>query len=206
MQMTMDTGRHSEAYVYASEMELGLSPKSRGTDDNRRVELAGRQQPQGPALSDQWKESLRGQPHHYLQGEQSRMIAEASSLYFRDDFDGAAFLWERALFIARHLNAPTDVTATLCSNMGAAYHHLGEWDLANERYDEAIRSFVDLQASRGRLSRWMDGALTQRRIEFVRSRQELIHREERPPEGEYLDGQGTLRKDGRKAYAHTDSG
>ena len=179
-----------ERYLYASEMEMGLSPRKSHEPGSSSLPTR-RAQWQGPPVTSEWQASeIDNKTYDQHVRLEEQLTQQASSLYFDQEFDGAAFLWSRSLFLVRKWNQGAEKEAAICSNIGAALHNLGEWDLARDHYSSAQALFESLDATRNRLDRWFDGGAkdrTQRKIDYIQNRMEQCAREERPTQGEWLD-------------------
>mmetsp|Transcript_12001 Transcript_12001/g.39458 ORF Transcript_12001/g.39458 Transcript_12001/m.39458 type:complete len:210 (-) Transcript_12001:86-715(-) len=179
-----------DPFLYASEMEMGLSPQhGAGPSDAEWY---------GPPITDEWKASLESLGEAARIHRMEEFTSTAAKLLFNArEFHGAAFLFSRALHIAQQAKSVSDETvAALTNNVAAAYHGLGEWDEAVDRFKTAIQLFEALEAKRHSIGKWLDGDSTQRKIDFIRGRMELAARHERPPPDEWLDSSGTVRQGG----------
>lgn len=179
-------------------MEMGLSPKIHRT---RRAQWSG------PPISYEWETEIASKPKHEQIELQQQMAAQASSLYFDKEFDGAAFLWERCLYLTRMHSLGAEKEAALCSNVGAACHSLGEFDEAISRYEAAAELFAATIAASNRLDRWMgDTDRTQRRIDYIRHRISQASREEPPTQGEWLDSDARVQRGTKQDFERSSDG
>ena len=182
----------SLSHLYASAMEMGMSPKTYEPGSSSSATLPSRRaQWQGPPVSTEWQaEAIDNKTYDEHMRLEEKLTAEASSMYFDQNFDAAAFLWSRSLFIVRKWKMGLEKEAAICSNIGAACHSLGEWDEACEHYSSAKALFEGLDGTRNRLDRWLDSGAalrTQRKIDYILNRMEQCANEERPTQGEWLD-------------------
>ena len=195
------------AWEYASELEEGNSPM--GASGLRHSTLLsdfgtlGNQEL--PARFLEHVERLRDPDLADLQKTLSR---EAAYCYFSDEFDAAAILFKRALHVAEHRRDDAENIAAIQGSYAAAQHHLRRFDDAIDLYERSLISFRSLIPS-GRLARWLQGGILEKRMDFLEHRILRARKGETPPRGEFLDPEGKLRYDGKEFYgkiqkAHSD--
>ena len=128
-----------DPFLYASEMEMGLSPQHgagpsdaewRATTSRRSNLLVRTLNPPpvicryGPPITDEWKASLESLGEAARIHRMEEFTSTAAKLLFNArEFHGAAFLFSRALHIAQQAKSVSDETvAALTNNVAAAYH------------------------------------------------------------------------------------
>ena len=176
----------SDSHVYASEMEMGVSPKAVHTGQSSECQCYF-----GPPITSSWEEDFaklrRTESEVAVQRYEQKLSEDAQKHYFANEFDSAAFLFARALRAAQLSGRDAELEATLTSNLGSALHNMGEFDEAIEKYQEALRIFERCHGARGPVGKWMGGQATLRRTAFVRDRLQMATQGERPEPGKYLD-------------------
>lgn len=185
-----------ESYLYASEMEMGLSPKAKCKVPAKDPRFLG--PPLSAEFEDEIAELKRTGGEEAVIRQEEHIASEAQRLFFSREYHGAAFLYVRALRAAQLANRDAGQQATLISNTGAALHFLGEFDEAIEHYERALTLFDKQKDSLGRLGKWFDDNATTRRVEFVRERIMLAMQGERPTPGKYLDSSARPREEGAR--------
>ena len=188
-----------DSFLYASAMEMGLSPKVR--DMMPHAATARREQFSGPAVTAEWEAEISAKSKMEQVSLEEQLTAQASRLYFDKEFDGAAYLWERALYLSRKHDQGAEKEAALCSNVAAACHSLCEFEEAIARYEAAASIFEKAIAASNRVERWLgDTARTQRRVDYIRHRIAQAAREETPTQGEWLDSDARVRHGSKEDF------
>ena len=87
---------------------------------------------------------------------------------------------------------PSEMRATVTSNVASALHFLGEYAAAKEMYERALDEFS--AGSVGWLTYLQLGNLNEKRCEYIQARLAQVATGERPDPSLYLDGYGKTRQ------------
>jgi hypothetical protein len=152
----------------------------------------------GDPLHPLWTQSVVAMGYGALEDLERTLTLVATEFYYNQDFVSARFEWTRVQFVATTRKASARDLALIECNLAATLHHSGKYSEALAAYQHAVSVLEKCRP--GPLRSWFEGGMTDKRICFVKHRMRMAQREEKPPIGEYLSHDGTLRLDGKENF------
>lgn len=122
-----------------------------------------------------------------LQALESNLLSEAKDLFHREQFEEALGRFTHGLSLVEKTRTAKDLTVrgAILHNIASCLHHLGQYDAAQEYYQQAIQAFTKCKTPLH--ERLLHGNMNQRRLDFVKSRLIDISWGRKPDNDKYLN-------------------